>query len=847
MRNDRMSTPNWRRRRRAVKISPVVIELELRTLLATGLLQTAAAASVPIQVASVRAGDSSTETQDSSSPSAPEETLNVQVQPDGASSFASLMPSIAEMGGTLEPTSIAGLYEISGTSSNMGLLAAKLNSSSVVQYAAPVQMMHLANAPNDTDYVNGDQWQLTGTWGVNPLPAWNVTTGSDQVIVADVDTGLNYNLADIYDNVWLNQPEIPASVSGNLTDVNNNGLITFSDLNNPVNQGIGKILDSNGNGIITAADVLASTAVGGWVNPIVPNTLDGDTSDPNDFIGWNYVNNSNNPMDDEGHGTFTAAEIGEMTNNTVGGAGLVWNTQIMPVKFLDSTGNGTDVAAAEAIDYAVNHGADVINASWGGGGPDPTIGAAIQYADQHNVIVVAAAGNNGADDDTSFFAPASYSAQFSNVITVAASDANGARASFSNYGVGTVQLAAPGVGVFSAFSYGGYGTMEGTSMAAPLVTGAVALVEAAHPTWTMSRVIDAVLDTVTPSPALAKWVTTGGVLNVGAAVANTDGPYVESATPDGLTIGSGGISSVQVTFNEEINPATFTTAQITLTGPAGVIPANELSVTAVSGSNDHTFQVSFPSQTTVGTYSLTVGPDVQDWYGNDMNQNRNSANGETSDGFTDTIQLTDRLNVTGVPAMAAAGTSETISVMAIGPNGAVDSTYLGTVHFTSTDSHAVLPANYTFTQADGGAHVFTITLKTAGAQSITATDTATASITGSESSISVQPAAARTLTVKGLASPTTAGTAGSFTVTAYDQYGNIASGYVGTIQFTSSDSLAVLPGNYTFTTNDAWGPYILCDAEDSGRAVDHGHGYDHRQHHRVSSRISASIRQRPTD
>ena len=137
------------------------------------------------------------------------------------------MPSIAAMGGTIQPTSIAGLYEISGLTSNMSVLAAKLQASSVVQYADPEQMMQLADAPNDADYVNGDQWQLTGTWGVDPLPAWNVTTGSDQVIVADVDTGLNYNLADMYDNVWLNQPEIPASVVGNLTDVDDNRAVGF--------------------------------------------------------------------------------------------------------------------------------------------------------------------------------------------------------------------------------------------------------------------------------------------------------------------------------------------------------------------------------------------------------------------------------------------------------------------------------------------------------------------------------------------------------------------------------------------------------------------------------------------
>ncbi len=122
----------------------------------------------------------------------------------------------------------------------------------------------------------------------------------------------------------------------------------------------------------------------------------------------------------------------------------------MPVQFLDSSGNGTDTAAAEAIDYAVNHGAKVINASWGGSGTDPTIAAAIQYADQNGVIIVAAAGNNGTDDDNAHcFSPASYSVDYPNVISVAAIGSNGALACCSNYGVGSVQLAAPGVNIFS--------------------------------------------------------------------------------------------------------------------------------------------------------------------------------------------------------------------------------------------------------------------------------------------------------------------------------------------------------------------------------------------------------------
>ena len=94
----------------------------------------------------------------------------------------------------------------------MSQLATALSSSPAVEYAQPAQTFQIQTVPNDPDYVNGDQWQLTGTWGINPAPAWSVTTGSDQVIVADVDTGLNYNLPDIDDNVWINQPEIPSSV-----------------------------------------------------------------------------------------------------------------------------------------------------------------------------------------------------------------------------------------------------------------------------------------------------------------------------------------------------------------------------------------------------------------------------------------------------------------------------------------------------------------------------------------------------------------------------------------------------------------------------------------------------------
>jgi methionine-rich copper-binding protein CopC len=477
----------------------------------------------------------------------------------------------------------------------------------------------------------------------------------------------------------------------------------------------------------------------------------------------------------------------------------------MPVQFLDSAGSGTDTAAAEAIEYAVNHGAKVINASWGGDGEDPTIAAAIQYADENGVIIVCAAGNNGTDDDTTFFSPASYSSEYPKVISVAAISSNGTLASWSDYGTGTVQLAAPGNDVYGLGVSGNWTTDSGTSMAAPLVTGTIALVEAAHPTWSMSQVIDAVLDTTTPDPNLVGKVTTGGIVNAAAAVANTDGPYVVSATPGGSINTDTGLGSVELDFNEEINPATFTPSEVTITGPDGTISG--VSVAAVTGSNDHEFTISFPTQTAAGTYTVKMGPDIQDWYGNDMNQNRNGVNGEPSDAFVETIRQTapgsaDILSVTGIPATVTAGTSATFTVTALSPNGGTDTGFVGTIAFTSSDPQAGLPANYTSTASNNGTHTFTVTFRTAGPQSITATDTANAAIIGTEDNIIVQGAAASSLKLTGFPTTDTAGAPETFSVTAYDAYGNVATGYLGTLEFTSSDPKAVLPAEYAMAPED---------------------------------------------
>jgi hypothetical protein len=164
---------------------------------------------------------------------------------------------------------------------------------------------------------------------------------------------------------------------------------------------------------------------------------------------------------------------------------------------------------------------------------------------------------------------------------------------------------------------------------------------------------------------------------------------------------------------------------------------------------------------------------------------------------------TSALVVSGFPSPTTAGAAGTITVTAKDNNGNVVAGYTGTVHFKSSDSQAVLPADYTFTAADAGVHTFNVTLKTAGSQSLTATDTAASTVTGSQTGIAVNPAAASTLVVSGFPSPITAGTSGSVTVTARDPYGNTATAYTGTAHFTSSDSQAVLPADYAFAAADA--------------------------------------------
>ena len=231
----------------------------------------------------------------------------------------------------------------------------------------------------------------------------------------------------------------------------------------------------------------------------------------------------------------------------------------------------------------------------------------------------------------------------------------------------------------------------------------------------------------------------------------------------------------------------FTSTDPQATAGSG-LPANYAFVAGDAGT--HTFSATLK---TAGTQSITATDTVT-----------GTITG-TQSAISVLSSTATTLTVSGFTTPTTAGVAHNVTVTAKDAFGNTATGYTGTVHFTSSDGAAVLPADYTFVAGDNGTHTFTngATLKTAGTQSITATDTVTGTITGTQSGITVNPAAATTLTVSGFTTPTTAGAAHNVTVTAKDAFGNTATGYTGTVQFTSSDGAAVLPANYTFVAGDA--------------------------------------------
>ncbi|MGZ3774968.1 MAG: S8 family peptidase [Pseudobdellovibrionaceae bacterium] len=328
----------------------------------------------------------------------------------------------------------------------------------------PNLIFSASKVPNDPLYSH--QWGLKNSGqpilsrkkalkgiDINIEPVWDTFTGSHQVIVAVVDSGINYLHPDLKQNIWVNVAE-------------QNG-----------KQGV----DDDNNGFV------------------------------DDVYGYDFVNHRPNAMDDFGHGSHCAGIIGASGNNSAGVAGINWTIRLMPVKFLNNQGNGTLENAVNAMNYAFRNGAQIINASWGAKGTSRLIEKAIFALNKKNILIVAAAGNEMSDNDIKPMVPGSIIAP--NLITVAALDNNGQLARFSNYGVKSVQIAAPGVDILSTVLGNNYEYMSGTSMAAPFVAGVSAILLAHDPSLKTKDIKNKLMRKATPLTDLLHKVTSHGMVN----------------------------------------------------------------------------------------------------------------------------------------------------------------------------------------------------------------------------------------------------------------------------------------------------------------------------------------------
>ncbi len=348
--------------------------------------------------------------------------------------------------------------EVSSEENLMDVLE-ELNNDPRVAYAEPDYVRSIDVMSNDPGF--SSLWGLhnTGQTGgtvdadTDVPEAWYVETGSENVTIAEVDTGVDYTHQDLAANMWINEAEL-------------NGIPGVDDDNN------------------TFID---------------------------DVYGYDFCNNDGDPMDDNNHGTHCAGTIGAIGNNNIGVVGVNWNVSIMPIKAFNSGGYGYTSDCILAIQYAILMDADIISNSWGGGGYSQALYDIIAVADDAGILFVAAAGNSGSNNDLYPRYPASYDVP--NIVAVAATDHNDNKAYFSCYGPESVDLGAPGVSINSTLKNGGYGAYSGTSMACPHVAGVAGLIKAQYPDLDSDEIKARLLGGVDVVPSMDGITVSGGRLN----------------------------------------------------------------------------------------------------------------------------------------------------------------------------------------------------------------------------------------------------------------------------------------------------------------------------------------------
>ncbi|MBI2027493.1 MAG: S8 family serine peptidase [Deltaproteobacteria bacterium] len=368
-------------------------------------------------------------------------------------------------------------------------LAESLSKHPLIQYAEPDYIVYTMGGEKkkkqDTtiplpaeDNVSGPDPKLTNSYGLLKIEApkaWEIHRGTSEVIIAIIDSGIDYRHDDLSTNLWYNTGEV-----GSYEDDKNK-------THNRQTDGI----DNDGNGYI------------------------------DDVIGWDFRNNDGKPYDDNDHGTHVAGIAGAIGDNSLGSSGVTKDVRLMILKFIHSDGSGKVSDAIKAISYAIKNGAKVLSNSWGGASFSQSLQEAIVLTAENNMLFVAAAGNGGDDSkgdniDKEPVYPAAF--DLSNIISVAATNRSDKLEFFSNYGSTNVDFAAPGADIFSTLPNNKYGNFSGTSMATPYVAGAAALLLGFNSNLTTLEIKQALMDSVDPLAGLKNKTVTGGRLNVYKAI-----------------------------------------------------------------------------------------------------------------------------------------------------------------------------------------------------------------------------------------------------------------------------------------------------------------------------------------
>ncbi|MCP4598944.1 MAG: S8 family serine peptidase [Proteobacteria bacterium] len=398
-----------------------------------------------------------------------------------------------------------------------------LKSSGVTTEAERNYIAEPVGIPNDPRI--GDLW---GMHKISTPSAWDLSTGSSEVLVAVSDTGVQLSHPDLATNMWVNEDEIP-----------DNGI------------------DDDGNGYV------------------------------DDYHGWDFVNTDNNPIDDHGHGTHVSGTIGAVGNDGYGVVGVNWNVKIMALKAFSAAGRGYLTDCAESILYAADKQAKVLNASWGCKGCYTCyLENAIADFGESGGLFVAAAGNAASDADAEPYYPACH--DVSNVVAVAATDRDDIKASFSNWGKTKIHLAAPGVEILSTFPGNSYKVWQGTSMAAPHVAGAAALYISYKDNVTPEQVRQRLISTCDPVDHLADKVVSNGRLNAYFVLA-ADSEAPDS--PQDVAVRAGVRSDVEITWtpNEEEDVKWYKVAWSTVSGQYAqdmLVPSTEVRARIINLENN---------------------------------------------------------------------------------------------------------------------------------------------------------------------------------------------------------------------------------------------------------------------